>query len=590
MSDPPTRNTTEGAPTEQDSPCENPMEQLRSLLLGPMKEQLNKLQERLDNPELHAKDVSRVLPESIIQRSRRDRKIAKALEPTIEASIKASVKKDPKVLVDALFPVMGPAIRKAISSTILGMIQSFNQILQYSFSIQGMKWRLEALKTGKSFGEVVLLHTLVYQIEQVFLIHRNTGLVLQHVASKEITAKDPDLVSSMLTAIQDFFEDSFDVKKGESLETLRIGGNRSIWIEQGPRATLAAVIRGTPPVDYRLVLRETLDAIHLQHSSILESFDGDTSPFEIITGELEGCLQSQFKQAKQRTSPLFWLFVGTAILCMGVWLFYFIQEHNRWASYVDMLRNEPGFVLTETEKRSRKYHIYGLRDPLATDPASILVERSKLEASNVLFHLEPYHALDANLVLLRAKNILDPPKTVSLRLEDEVLIGKGTAPRLWILEAQKLARTIPGIERFRDENILDQDLKETRRAIEWLEKQVIRFTLGATQLVDGQEEALRNVVTQIGRLRYSTQLEGKVLSVKIIGHTDKLGEEKRNMKLSRQRADRIAAFLVAKGIDSKSLVAQGLGTTDPLREELTEDDRKYNRSVTFKVSLIENPD
>lgn len=590
MSDSDLRDTTEEVPTKQDSSCDNPMEQLRNLLVGPVGEQLDKLQERLDNPELLAADVSRVLPESIIQRSRRDRKIAKALEPTIENSIKASVKKDPKVLVDALFPVMGPAIRKAISSTIFGMIQSFNQILQYSFSIQGMKWRLEALKTGRSFGEVVLLHTLVYQIEQVFLIHRNTGLVLQHVASKEITAKDPDLVSSMLTAIQDFSEDSFDVKKGESLETLRIGGNRSVWIEQGPRATLAAVIRGTPPVDYRLILRETVDAIHLQHSSALESFDGDTSPFEIIKGDLEGCFQSQFKQKKQKTSPLLWLFVGSVILLIGVWLFYGFQERKRWISYLQLLRNEPGIVLTETEERSGKYHIYGLRDPLAPDPVGILAEQSKLEASDVIFHLEPYHALDANLVLLRAKNILDPPETVSLRLENGVLFGEGTAPRQWIMEARTLARTIPGIERFRDENLIDQDLEETRRARAWLEKQAILFALGTTQLVDGQEDVLEHVVARIGRLRDAAELEGKLLIVKILGHTDRSGGETRNIKLSQHRSDRIAAFLVSKDIDSKNLEAVGLGANAPLREELTEDDRAYNRSVTFKVGLFENPD
>jgi OOP family OmpA-OmpF porin len=255
-----------------------------------------------------------------------------------------------------------------------------------------------------------------------------------------------------------------------------------------------------------------------------------------------------------------------------------------------MLRNEPGIMLTGTEERSGKYHIYGFRDPLATDPASVLAERSKLEASNVVFHWEPYHAIDANLVLLRAKNILAPPESVSLRFEDGVLFGEGTAPRLWILEARELARTIPGIERFRDEDLLDQNVEATNRAMAWLEKQVIHFTVGTTQLVDGQEEVLRNVAVNIDRLRDTTQLEGKGISVTIIGHTDSSGDESRNMELSRQRADRIAAFLVSKGIDSKSLETVGVGTNDPVRQESSESDRAYNRSVTFKVSFLENLD
>ena len=193
------------------------LNELRELLLKPIQAQLDDLQKRLDTPDLHAKDVSRVLPEAIFLRSKRDKKIEMALEPITEKTIKSSIRRDRKALVDALFPVMGPAIRRAIASAIQGMIQSFNQILEHSISVNGLKWRLEALRTQKSFAEVVLLHTLIYQVEQVFLIHRETGLVLQHVVTKTVSADDPDLVSSMLTAIKDFVQDSFG---GPAEETL----------------------------------------------------------------------------------------------------------------------------------------------------------------------------------------------------------------------------------------------------------------------------------------------------------------------------------------------------------------------------------
>lgn len=299
MSDPSTHDTGKEVLKDDQSPGGNALVKLRDLLLGPVQTQLGKLQDRLDKPELHANDVSRVLPESIILRSSRDKQIAKALEPSIEEAIKTSIKKNPKVLADALFPVMGPAIRKAISSTIRGMIQSLNQILEYSLSWQGLKWRLEALQTRRPFGEVVLLHTLVYHVEQVFLIHRDTGLVLQHAVSKEVTPEDPDLVSSMLTAIQDFVKDSFGAEKEETLQTLSIG-DRSIWIEEGPQAVLAAVINGNAPTDFHSVLAKTLDAIHLNQRSALESFDGDDTPFEAIKTDLEECLQYQIKQKKQK--------------------------------------------------------------------------------------------------------------------------------------------------------------------------------------------------------------------------------------------------------------------------------------------------
>ena len=123
------------------------MDLLRDLIVGPEKIKIKQLRERLDNPELRIKEISEILPEAILLRASRDEKIAKSIGPTVEKAIESSIKKNRKVLVDALFPVMGPAIRKAVSSTILGMIQSFNKALEYSFSIQGSKWRFGVLKS-----------------------------------------------------------------------------------------------------------------------------------------------------------------------------------------------------------------------------------------------------------------------------------------------------------------------------------------------------------------------------------------------------------------------------------------------------------
>src|SRR5512134_1177293 len=115
----------------------DPIQELRRLLLVAEHEQVAKLQERLDDPEIHAEDVSRVLPEAIALRATKDRELTRAMLPTVEEAILISVRRDPHVLVDALFPVMGPAIRKAISSALESMIESLNETLERSFSVQG---------------------------------------------------------------------------------------------------------------------------------------------------------------------------------------------------------------------------------------------------------------------------------------------------------------------------------------------------------------------------------------------------------------------------------------------------------------------
>ena len=244
---------------------------LKELLLKTEKEQILRIEKRLDDPMIKAKEISQSLPEAISLSVLDNNKLSRVIQPVIDDAIKVSVQKNPKALADALFPVLGPGIRKAISSTIMGMIQSLNQMLNHSVSIQGMKWRFEAFRTRKQFAEVILLHTLVYKVEQIFFIHGESGIVLDHVVAKDTIIQDPDLVSGMLTAIQDFVKDSFDTD--DDLDTLRMGSDKSVWIEKGEHALIAAVIRGTPPLDMRIRYRELIEDIHIKSGAALEKFD-----------------------------------------------------------------------------------------------------------------------------------------------------------------------------------------------------------------------------------------------------------------------------------------------------------------------------
>src|SRR4029078_12088820 len=118
-----------------------------------------------------------------------------------------AVKRDPQAVADAIFPVMAPAIRQAIATTFNQLIQSLDRSLEHSLSLKGLKWRLEAFRTGKSFAEVVLYHTLLFRVEYVFLIHRETGLLLQHVSRDGGEGKNAEIIAGMMTAIKSAWQD-----------------------------------------------------------------------------------------------------------------------------------------------------------------------------------------------------------------------------------------------------------------------------------------------------------------------------------------------------------------------------------------------
>lgn len=132
-----------------------------------------------------------------------DARLAEALTPTVAAALRRTVRHEQRVWAEAFTPILLPAIRMAVTAALKDLVTTLNQVLEHSLSLRSWRWRLEAWRTGKTFGEIVLLRTLVYRVEQVLLLDRNTGLPLRSVAAAGVAPKDTGLVSAMLTALQD---------------------------------------------------------------------------------------------------------------------------------------------------------------------------------------------------------------------------------------------------------------------------------------------------------------------------------------------------------------------------------------------------
>ena len=558
------------------------LDTLRHIVVGPEQDRITHLEERLDNPELRATELSRVLPDALVLSSARDQRIARTLQPTIENSIRASVQKNPKVLADAIFPLMGPGIRKAISATIMGMIQSFNQLLNHSVSIQGLKWRIEALRTRKPYAEILLLHTLVYQVEQVFLIHRQTGLVLQHVVGSAAKFQDPDMVSGMLTAIEDFVRDSFNVASDQSLDTLRIGSDRSVWIEQGPKSMIAGVIRGTPPLELRHRMTEILSDIHLKYGAKLDAFDGDTVVFEPAREDLEACLDTEFKAEKKRTSPLLWLALA---LVLGVLVFGGVilqRGHQRMEAFRQALANQYGLVVTSLTKSGGRIVVSGLKDPLAKDPAELL--RSYTDPLGpVEYRWQPYVSLVPDMVLMRARKRLQPPSEVSLALDGATLVASGEAGHRWIQRFHELAPTVAGIDQIRTDDLIDSDLQAFSVLRHRIEETRIFFEIRSNRIASDQIPQLNQLMEDLRALAAVARRLNHAFGIRIVGYTDDSGSEKVNLTLSRERALAVRRFLIDNGKVGIAIMAVGMGTLAPSGDGTDENLRARSRFAGFEV-------
>jgi len=74
------------------------------------------------------------------------------------------------------------------------------------------------------------------------------------------------------------------------------------------------------------------------------------------------------------------------------------------------------------------------------------------------------------------------------------------------------------------------------------------------------------------------------LNLAIEGHTDNIGSDEANMKLSQQRGDAVREFLVQQGLAANSVTAVGLGKADPVADNSSNEGRQKNRRVEIIVS------
>lgn len=73
------------------------------------------------------------------------------------------------------------------------------------------------------------------------------------------------------------------------------------------------------------------------------------------------------------------------------------------------------------------------------------------------------------------------------------------------------------------------------------------------------------------------------LRVRIEGHTDSVGNDRSNLRLSQGRADAVKRHLVGRGVSSDRLVAVGYGENQPLDDNATAAGRAVNRRVEFHI-------
>jgi len=202
--------------TTQDSPkVDKRFELLRELLLEEDREKFNTLSDEIVMREKMAARVDPLIDEKIEDLREN---FPQYFGETITQTIKTQIRDSQDEVVDALYPIMGKLIKKAIVSEIRKLSESINKSVKKTFSFGGMFKSFKRKVSGVSDGDAILQDAFRPKLEEIFVIEKDSGLLLGNHSTGNIA--DKDMVSGMLTAIKSFSEDAF-AKEGQDLEDIK---------------------------------------------------------------------------------------------------------------------------------------------------------------------------------------------------------------------------------------------------------------------------------------------------------------------------------------------------------------------------------
>jgi outer membrane protein OmpA-like peptidoglycan-associated protein len=105
----------------------------------------------------------------------------------------------------------------------------------------------------------------------------------------------------------------------------------------------------------------------------------------------------------------------------------------------------------------------------------------------------------------------------------------------------------------------------------------VLFEFGKSNLTYEAEQTARQIAEAAGSVK------GRMITVE--GHTDSIGSDQANQKLSEDRADRVARTIISDGVSREKVRSRGLGKTKPIASNESSEGRARNRRVEV---IIEN--
>ncbi|GAC13631.1 OmpA family protein [Aliiglaciecola lipolytica] len=550
------------------------MRELRDIILGKNRQHVKQVLK--DNAR---EIVGDVVIEAIHDRQKLNQEFTTVLTPVVQQSVEKSVKNQSEQFVGYLYPLVGRLVRKSVTAFLSEFVEKTNEVIENSLTFKGITWRIKAWQSGVSFSQYVASQTFVFKVEQVLLIHRETGILLNSVSQSVSDSTDGDLISAMLTAINDFVSDSFGSQKNTSEQNLEVIKTEdfSLVIKRGPQLLLVAAVTGNIPQNISTKFQITNEYIHKLYAKEIANFNGDTVVFEPAAQQLSDCLVAELRpEAQKQRKPILAIGLFTLLILGFSFLGLKSYQHNQFLEQVSDIAHQPGIIVSNIEKSGWQ----NIKLEIMRDPEAISVEdwmsSQQLDTTKISLSEKQYLSLEAPLVKNRLNKLLKQFPEVSIDWQNEIPTLSGVLPNVQRLSLAREINAIPGLP-YAEEllsgvvtkelDTISDDSPEILMALfeinsAKIDSTQIEFAQGQSEL---SNEAKDQLLTLSSTLKATIELAKKLelnVGLIIMGASDSTGSKQFNQALSQKRAFAARQYLIEQGIEPEYLNAIGLGVIE----------------------------
>ncbi len=406
-------------------------EKLKTLLFKDEMADLSAFRQLLNDDDALAKKLSQVLNQASDLTLKSDPRFKEKFTPSNPEIYLSALKKDPKGLMALLTPIISPAIRSAVLQTMRRFISEVNNKLEMGFSFKALKWRWQAFRTGVPFSEILFENTIQYQVQQLLLIEKETGLLVEYAGMEESLAQDKEAMSAMLTAIQDFVSDSLSSDTG-TLSAAELGDD-VLWVFPGSEYNLAVLIKGAPSGRLRDQLADLLSQIHIKYAQDFKDQNTWNNHLAARHDLSEHLIQKDIQTEKHIT---LWPWLLISVLLLSWLAFHHYQKQQKIDHMWQQINATPGLAIDHLELAGDQFLATGFKDPL-TD-VSLL--------QSVQFNTQAFYSMDEALIIQRAASYVNDP-SIKLNFSQGTLTLNGQTNNKSDWSVLKL---IPGISKVLD--------------------------------------------------------------------------------------------------------------------------------------------